>query len=262
MVSDAGPLGPHKSPTQNLKAMKAPAPIAVSRSRLELGNDQSISPGKRVTMGPPLVGNFQECPADSPGVRNRIVYCNDKSCLPEFEKKKISFEVVTDNTASLTAANLAEIQDKNFELTKENLTMKNQIDLQNKTIRSLRSDVSKYETEISSLQLSSLITSTPQNERLSMSPQTSEIDRNDHEKLVFESQHKSKVIISMETEIAIITEQQKKTQLYSGLLLQSNADKENLTMMIENLEKTIQELTEHNSELQHQSIRNYSKVSE
>jgi hypothetical protein len=241
--------------------MKAPAPITVSRSRLESGNDQSISPGKRVTIGPPLVGNFQECPADSPGVRNRIVYCNDKSCLPEFEKK-ISFGVVTDSTASLTAANLAEIQDKNFELTKENLTMKNQIDLQNKTIRSLRFDVSKYETEISSLQLSSLITSTPQNDRLSMSPQTSEIDRHDHEKLVFESQHKSKVITSMETEIAIITEQQKKTQLHSGLLLQSNADKENLTMMIENLEKTIQELTEHNSELQHESIRNYSKVSE
>jgi hypothetical protein len=215
IVSDAGPLGPFKSQTQNLKAMKAPTPIAVTRSRLESGNEQSTSPGKRVSIGPPLVGNFQECPPDSPGVRNQMVYCNDLSCLPEFEKK-ISFEVVTNNIASLTAANFAEIQDKNFELTKENLTMKNQIDLQDKTICSLRSLISKYETEISSLHLSSLITSTPQNDRLSMSPQTSEIDRHDHEKLVFESQHKSKVITSMDTEIAIITEQLKKTQAHSG----------------------------------------------
>jgi hypothetical protein len=88
--------------------------------------------------------------------------------------------------------------------------------LQDKTICSLRSDFSKYETEISSLQLSSLITSTPQNDRLSISPHTPEIDRHDHEKLVFESQHKSKVITSMETEIAIITEQLKKTGVHSG----------------------------------------------
>ena len=194
-----------------------------------------------------------------------MIYCNDRSCLPDPETavtRKISHEVDTENTASSNAANFAKIHDKNFELIKENLTMKNQIDLQEKTIRSLRSDVSQYEAEISRLQISSLIISTPQNERLELSPRTPEIDRHDHEKLAFESQYKSKVITSMETEIAIITESLKKTQMDSGLLLQSNADKDNLSSMIENHEKTIQELTEHNSSLQHESIRNYSKVSE